>query len=302
MRRHEMLIGASQDSGKSNAVGLRATPYLIDRTWSVVCGDPQRWATAFMLLRICIRLGQIWRTILDDLGDTERVIPRDWLIPSKAESYWQREQEDKNTVEMFLDPLTRRRKLSHLDANPLIKEWSDRWAYCMLYQNPRKPLSEGKSLFKPWLPSFSTLCHDCSNKDIRWSWLKLPKTVSVLERMVGPAERFLDPVLNSPAVKMRDGMGQGFDLEGHLDRGGHYFMQGGENISKEEIRFLISSMVLRVIEYKRRGGKQNVLVILEEAEAFDLISTYEEQAIKTLLKRGLVFLIVCQSPSFMEER
>ncbi|MCA9028596.1 MAG: hypothetical protein KDA86_25535 [Planctomycetaceae bacterium] len=300
--RHELIIGATQESGKTNAVKLRVGPFMNDPTWSVASADPQPDATSFDLFRTSIHLGQSHRTIFDDLGDTERIIPRDWLLPSSSESYWQREQEDKNSVEMFLDPLARRRGLANLDANPLIREWAMFWSYLMMYQNPRKPLSEGKAAFKPWLPSFNTICTDCTNNDIAWKFRKLPQTVSVLERMANPAERFLDPVLNSPGVKMRDGMGQGFDFEGHLDRGGHYFMQGGNHMSKEEIRFLLSSMVLRVIEYKRSGGKQNVLVILEEAEAFDLVSTYEEQAIKTLQKRGLVFLIVCQSPSFMEDK
>jgi|CXWL01.1.fsa_nt_gi hypothetical protein len=300
--RNETYIGSTQVSGKSNAVCHRAKDKIIAPEWSVVSSDPQPYATSHKLFQISIHFGQEHRTIFDDLGDTKRVIPRDWLLPSKAESFWEREQQDKNTVEMFLDPLTRRRKLSNLDANPLIKEWAEFWSYCMMYQTPRKPLSEGKALFKPWLPSFQVLVSECANKDIAWRFRKLPTTVSVLERMVGPAERFLDPVLSSPAVKMRDGMGNGFDLEGHLDRGGHYFMQGGTQISKEEIRFLLASTVLRAIEYKRSGGKQNVLIVLEEAEAFDLVSTFEEQAIKTLLKRGLVFLIVCQSPAFMEER
>ncbi|QDT46148.1 hypothetical protein Pan258_01650 [Symmachiella dynata] len=297
---NELIMGATQDSGKSNTALLRALFYML-AGYVIVCGDPQRKSTAYKLQQLANDHGQ--EAIFDSLGETERIIPMDWLIPSKSEDYWQAQIENKKEVEKFLDPLSRHRDLPHIQHNPLIREWSECLGFLMLYQNPRRPLADLKSADKPWLPSFNSLCDSCTDQDTKWKFLKLPKTPSVLERMIGPARRFASPVIDSAAVLMRDGMGNGYPIAEAVNNGIHYLMEGSPFLSNSENNFLLTSRSLELITAVEAGIiTRPVVLILEEAEAARLISTFEENALKTLLKKGLIIIIVCQSPRFGDDR
>lgn len=252
---HELVPG-STGSGKSTHVRESIRAYL-EKAVSpepIVWLDPQHGKSGHEFYQHCLALGLAYRTIFERLSDTDAVIKWDWLEESHHDHPLERGRENKREVELFLDALIRQREFTSLAEHALIKQWAENWSYLMLYQKPRKRLSDGIWAFRPLSPSWEKLIVDCQVAEIANRFKHLPTHPATLERMVSPALRLLDPIFNCPAVRCRDGMGHGFDVGEALDEGKILIFEGGDS-SEEEISFLLRSIALRVIDYKRRGGQ-----------------------------------------------
>lgn len=298
---HELVVGGTQ-FGKSTYVEDKCRKKL-EKYYgaiSVIWLDPQRKKSGWSFYQRLLGLGLDDLVIFESLGDIDSVIPWDNLIASKAKHPHQRDKEDKKTVEQFLDPLIRQREFTSLTDHALIKQWAENWAWLMLKQKTRKPLAEGIWVFRPGTPSWKRLIEDCKDYEFSNRFRYLPTHPATLERMCAPALRLFDPIFNCPAVKLRDGMGKGFDIGAGLNSGMNFIFEGGD-ASEEEIGFWLRRIALQVIDYKKRGGKQRVILVLEEAEAYRMIGPMEVKALKTLLFAGLTIIIICQTPWFMDE-
>jgi hypothetical protein len=294
-------FGGATGEGKSNTVRLRVRPAIDDPNISVVSVDFQPFSTSWNLWKDAVGLGQASRTIFNDLSWVSRLILTDRLLPSSVGSVAERAIEEKRRVERFLDALGRKRGFASFDDHPLLKTGGEGWSLLMMHQSPRLALDEGWAAFHPERPEFTKLCYTCDHRSARERWMGLPKSASARQQLLLPIERLVDPIINSPSVIIRDGMGHGFNLHSWLDRGGHVFVQGGHNISRDECRFLLAEIVLDVIAYKLNGGRRHVVLIIEEAEAEELVSYREAHAIQTLRKTGFELKATYQSPFFVNE-
>lgn len=297
---HELIAG-SHATGKSTEVKSRMARFARSYPdWSVVWIDPQYRASGSQFYQDCLAYGLDSRLLFERMSDTDAVIKQKYLVPSKAADKNVRDKEDKEEVEEFLDALGRQRRFDDLTEHAWIKQWSQNWANLMMHQYPRKPLAQGIWAFRPNSPSWEELCNDSEDEEAAREFRFLPTHPASLDRMVAPGKRFFDPIFNCPMVKLRDGMSEGFDINKALDEAKILIFEGGD-LSEEEIGFLLRNIVLKVIRYKRKGGKTPVVVVLEEAEAYNLIGAHEAKAIKMLGKYGLVFIIICQTPLFLNE-
>lgn len=267
---------------------------------AIVWIDPQWGKSGWEFYQDCLAFGLGRRTIFESLGHTDAVIQFDELMPSTAATLIQREKENKRTVEVFLDALGRQREFAGLSEHALIKQWAQNESFLLLHQNPRKHLASGIWSFRPHSPSWKELCDECEFEDIAHRFRHLPVHPATLERMVAPAQRFFEPVFDSPAVKVRDGMGKGYDFDDALDQRKILIFEGGD-LSEDEAGFLLRRIVLRVLEYKRRYGKTPVILVIDEAEAYRMIGHMEAKALKALGFYGLHMIIVCQTPWFFDE-
>jgi len=295
----DLIIGGTRAGKSAHIVQYVRDFYAdqgIDTRPACVWIDPQWGKSGFDFYQSCLALGL--DAIFESLGDTDSVIRWNELIRSKLKGL-DGENADKRTIEMFLDALIRSRE-ERVAEHVLIKQWGENWSRLMLHQKHRLPLADGIWAFRPKTPSFNKLLANCTDKETAHRFKYLPLHPATLERIVAPAERLLDPVFNSPAVKARDGMGQGFDFDAALDDRKIMIFEGGD-LSEEEIGFLLRRIVLRVIDYKRRGGKTPVILVIEEAEAYRMIGEMETKALKTLAFYGLHMMIICQVPYFLND-
>jgi hypothetical protein len=291
---HEVYVGETQ-IGKSTTLVQRNREDLSDSETSVVCIGSQPESTAFAMYAEAVALGQAHRTVLEDFDDFQHVVPRDWL-PRSTLPGWEGTMEDKRTIELRMDALSRRRGFTHLDEHPLIREYGEPAHRLMLKQEPRKPLATVEHAFLPGSPGHRALLRDCLHEDVANVFASLPMHPSTLDRLVGPAKRFMDIYFRSPALAVRDNPGGGDVLRELLDRGFHYFIQGGRKITQEEWRFICATVALEVIRYKETGGRRRVVLNIEESEANDLVRRFEARAMQLLGKTGLAIRVVAQEP------
>lgn len=290
----EVFAGESQ-IGKSTAMVLRTIPDLQDPGTSVFCLGSQPDSTADALYAEAVRLGQAPRTVLEDFDDFGCVVPTDWGAPSTQEC-WYDFSANKRTIELRLDAFARRRGFSNLDDHPSILEYAEPAHWLLLLQQPRKQLRAMEFAFQPGSDGHRELVRDCVNEDIASLFKFLPRQRASLDRLAGPAKRFVSLYWRSPALIARDSPGAGNRLVEMLNRGFHYFIKGGRIITKEEWRFICATIGLEIIRYKETGGKRRIVLIFEESEANASIGPMEAVAIQTLAKTGLSIRLIAQDP------
>ncbi len=140
------------------------------------------------------------------------------------------------------------------------------------------------------------LCRDeqCCN----W-WLDLPTHSASRERITGPTERILS-ILGRDGVASRTHRGPNTFLE-MIDEGHSFCSEGGQRISQSELRFITATRLKQILRYKEQGGQANLMVIIEESEAGQMIGPQEVKALQTLRKTGIQFVIVCQEPYWVDD-
>lgn len=289
------LSGGRTQGGKSSAMLLRTSEELADPNTSIVLVGSQPNSLADDLYAEACRRGQAGRTVLEDFDDFQCVVPTDWLAPSPRES-WYDFSANKRSIELRLDALSRRRGFSNLDDHPSILEYGEPAHWLLLLQQPRKHLRAMEFAFQPGSDMHRELVRDCVNEDIANLFKFLPRQRASLDRLAGPAKRFVSLYWRSPALMLRDQPGCGNRLVEMLDRGFHYFIKGGRVITKEEWRFICATIGLEVIRYKENGGRRRVILIYEESEANNSVGPFEANALQTLAKADLSIRLIAQDP------
>lgn len=136
-----------------------------------------------------------------------------------------------------------------------------------------------------------------ADRDVREWWASQPGGVA-WERITAPTER-LTRILTKPAIASRISNDDSFlDV---LRSGQSYFVDGGDVITEAEVRFILKLRLKTIIRYMKQGGSP-LTVVLEESEAAGLITPQVVNALLTMRKRNLRFVIVCQEASWGDER
>ena len=262
--------------------------------------DGQHRKSGWRFFKDCVALGQLHRTVFEVLSHTDRVIQ--WLfLQQSAKEGWDIETEDKLEVEIHHDALSRVRGLENLGMNFLTKQWSDPGALFYMYQDPRKSFREMKRALRPNTDEWEQWCDECKHAEAAQTFREMPTSRFSWERELGPMIRLYDILFHSAPVHIRTALNKGWDFYSFLDNGGIYIVDGGD-IADEDKNFLLASIGLRVFRYYQHGKRKKIFLILEEAEAFNLVKLHEAKALKSLRDYGLIIIIICQSPYFLNDK
>lgn len=226
--------------------------------------------------------------VLDNFDDLDHHFPVNFLTPSSG-TLFQRE------IEELQECLIRRRLSGNMDTNPLLEFVTEMW--CRIVP-PTMTLKRALRIFRMGdvLTEALSQCRDV--EAAQW-WNSLPSHPASLEKIVGPAERILS-ILGRHCIACRSYRGTNTFLQ-MIDQGFSYCAEGGEVIPQAELRFLLQTRLKQLIRYKQQGGKAQLVIVIEESEAGQMISPAEIQGLQTLRKTGCRFIIVCQEPYWIDD-
>lgn len=297
---NEVYIGATQ-TAKSTTVVEKVAAGAARGDYSVVWLDPQAESSALRFLKKATSMGFAKDCIFECMADFDKVLPRIFLPQSKHTDPWERRKQNRITREGFTDQACRKRGFINLDNSPLIREWTDNVCDLSLGQPEQITLDEMMKAFRVGSKDHARLCDSCENEEVAYQFRTLPRNDITLEKILKPAMRFLSPIVKSISVAARDVARDEFPVEEWLDAGKHIIVEAGWNLTEDETRTLLCSLSQRVIDYKRRGGKRWVKMVLEEAGSFRLVGWPEATAMMTLQKRDFDSIVISQIPWFVDE-
>lgn len=260
---NSILICGKTGSTKSNTVKT-----IIQDSQAVVL-DIQKRSTAWD--SFCLKGG-----VYEDL-DTKRGLPLkiDFQNPLDRE----------DLLEALLD-----RRGSTIDVHPQLETVTD-----YFFQLCKGDMRTCQRIFRRGDEYLEALAQ--ADKDVRDWWTSQPSGVA-WERITAPTER-LTRILTKPSIAGRISNDDSFlDV---LRSGQSYFVDGGDVITEAEVRFILKLRLKQIIRYMKQGGSP-LTVVLEESEAAGLITPQVVNALLTMRKRGLRFVIVCQEPNWGDDR
>ena|GEM_PF-6209251 len=139
---------------------------------------------------------------------------------------------------------------------------------------------------------------ELADKDVNHWWRTQPGGSS-WERITAPTER-LCRILGRPAIAGRISQDNSF-IEA-IEAGHSYYVDGGRVISDAEVRFILKWRLKQIISYKKQGGKTPLTVVVEESEASGLVTPSLVNALLTLRKTELKFVIIAQTGNYGDEQ
>lgn len=139
----------------------------------------------------------------------------------------------------------------------------------------------------------------CRNQECIEAMERLPNSHSPSNRETAPARRLLETLTHGEAVKLFD-VGE-CPLRQMIDDGVSLAIDGGNVIPRKEHSFLLNHTIMRVLMLAQTGQlTRNVYIVLDEAEIHG-VSPKLAQAMQSMNKYGLYFVLITQEPKFNDE-
>lgn len=293
---HTFICGATR-SGKSEAELVRLVAMAKARDRAIVVLDPPGTMAAKFLLHLD-HLGLTDHVLYDRLADTDRVLGYDWLSPSRHPDPLQREAENDERIREFAAILMRRRGIQDTASTPLIEEGLLAALRLYISQKTPVPLAWLADVFTLGSDRRTQLLLNCTEPELvqRFhGYARLSPTARRTE--LGPAERILRAVCQSPSFRVRSG-GVTFDFGRFLDERGVLILDGRSrgNVSRDAASIMMGAVLLRVIQHARTGARSRIVLVIDEAVNAGLIGMQESRALAEAPKWGLEFHVIVQDP------
>jgi hypothetical protein len=254
--------------------------------------------------------GHEQRMIYEPLASTERVLCWHMLPRSAAPSLSQRLIEDAETRDEVAQCFLAQRNLDTLNDKPWTKEWLEAAISLCLAQPSAEPLGSLLSAFRVASPDYERLLRGSTQPDLVAKFramerLKLKNEVQY-EIQTGASRRLLEQVCGSEVVRLRSRPGP-FDWLKALQEQRLIAFDGGGIRSKEIKRTLFLLAAVQVIHAVRRHfavcqRPLPVVLVLEEAGALGLVTSFVLAALQELRKAGLAIHLITQSTADFGDR
>jgi hypothetical protein len=299
---HVFIVGGA-GSGKTTAEIIALMEAAKRGDTAIVCADPhsgrQSLAAGFFA-HLC-EAGQRPRVIYDQLCDVRRVPKWDFVTPSRATSFRERQAENQTICEQFGEILLRRRGQESAASTPGIEEWLLAALNLYISQRRRRPLADLRYAFSFDHPTFQAMLAGCQDEDTRY---KFEGIVNARQTPYQAAERLIMGVCRAVPFQVRTEHAGGFDFERHLDQKGIVIVEGGAGgaLSPEAMRTMMGAVILKTLNYLRKRQREypHVILALDEATNANLIGEagQEVRALAELRKYGLEMHIMVQHLHF----
>jgi hypothetical protein len=237
--------------------------------------------------------------LYERLSDVRSTLGFELLAPSKNPNAVQRQMENQQRAEAFVEILLRRRNADGMAGTPLMEEYVMAAITLYLFQATRKPLTLLPFAFMPETAEFKSLIHDCILPDIRHKFQQLAKlNPRALRAEVGSAARLINAVFRSPAFQAR--CRGGFSLGGFLQNRGKLIIERGDEIGDDTMRVIMGAIILLVIEHAKRRPKPYppIRIYIDEATNARLVGGPELRGLAETNKNGLFWEFLVQNLDF----
>lgn len=243
------------------------------------------------------------RMVYEPLRVTDRTLCWTMLPKSVAPTPSQRRLEDAETRDEIAQCFLAQRNLATLNDRPWTKEWLEAAIALCLAQEQPEPLDSLAHAFRVGSAEYERLLGSCGLpevarkfRDLERLWRKNPVQY---ETLTGASRRLVEPVCTSEAVRLRSRPGP-FEWLPALRRRALVVIDGGGLRSGELKRTIFLLVSLQVIHAVRRHFAETqrplpVVLVLEEAGAFGLVTPFVRSALQELRKAGLSIHLITQS-------
>lgn len=225
-----------------------------------------------------------------------RVLRLKLLPRSKAATPYLRAIENDEQKRRFADLLLSRRGQFALYERPLIEEGLMAALSLWLYQEYDRPFSWLRHALDFEHPKYLRMFAECTDAEAKWKheqYRQMPK----LERLraTTPAARCLGGIDSPAFLAVCDGDVTVGDL---LDDGKHIVFEGTRGVSENSQRLLFLTGAQGVYSYFRSGGTRRVVMVVDEANSWNLVDGYSCRAMAEMQKWGFSQWILCQTLDF----
>lgn len=240
------------------------------------------------------------RLVYEPLHTTDRVLCWSMLPSSVSTTESGRRLDDSETRDEVSQCFLAQRNLASLNDRPWTKEWLDAAIALTLSQPEPPPLTALRHAFRVGAPEYEEMLQRSDRPEVVAKFRSLERIgPTQYERLTGASRRLLELVCDSEAVRLRCRSGPFDWMEALRDRRLVAFDGGGlRSVEVKRTLFLLAT--LQVIHAVRRHFAEMqrplpVVLVLEEAGAFDLVSPFVVSALQELRKAGLALHILTQS-------
>ena len=240
------------------------------------------------------------RLVYEPLRVTDRVLCWSMLPRSTSATATERRLDASETRDEVSQCFLAPRNLATLTDRPWTKEWLDAAIALALSQPESQPLSSLQNAFRVRSPEYEALLQHSDRPELVAKFRAAERLrPSQYEQLTGASRRMLELVCDSEVVRLRCRSGQFDWLEALRARRLVAFDGGGlRSVEVKRTLFLLATM--QVIHAVRRHFAMfqrplPVVLVLEEAGAFDLATPFVLSALQELRKAGLAIHLLTQS-------
>lgn len=285
LEQHLKIVGMS-GSGKSKFM-IGAIAHLADtEEVGLGCFFPHAKEGHELLVHLRDR-GHLDRTVVDDLGDNVRVLPKVYLRVSTHPDPFERAAENEEFRDGFLSMPARRRDMDKVANTPAIEKYSHVAATAYQYLDEWLPQYLMAKMLVREHPIQDWALQHVTDDEARWELQQVANMgTHDWVALAQPAVRFLEGFLLRTHIKLRTSVRSTFDLPAHLKdcgdgRPGIYVSLGG---GSKEATAVNQASDFQQIAFDAKHNRSDVRreVWRDEVTNFGLFGPFEAENVATL--------------------
>lgn len=296
---HRVVSGMT-GSGKTNSVLNEMMDVVYRGTHWLTFVAPHEKAAIDFVAELYAQFGKFIfpRLVIEQLGDTDRVIMRDIIQKSTSDDYWKRKQENDAFCEAMLSLMAARRKMTDFFERPSLEDVST--LAIQLYQNqdtwwPEYLLPQA---LHPKNPISKFAIEHCTDPDVKERFIeKINVAPSVAETSTKPVARMLELLLSNSAMKARTGNRQSWDKIDFMNNAG-IFVIVANGCSIDALRTYTSCDFQQTVYLMKKGLIGPGVFVVDEVANYQLAGMFEAKAFNTMRGSGLSIWHIVQSPDY----
>lgn len=304
----ELIIGGS-GTGKSVGKNRDLLAAAIAKSAGIFVMDGHGLLGQDLALQL-INKGLQRRLVYDRLSKFNKVLAGMSLRPSSAINMLEYEAENQQRVAAFMALLWRAsQRTEDIFAMPMMSMYVEYGIRLIMFQKTPVPFSALVFAYRLNHPICEHLIDNCTDEEVVEEWRELQRlqrkqSDNILESKLGPAKRLVRSVFGQPAFRER--------CDGHADIGQlcldkQIVIVDGLNAPKEAVTAVVGGLSLQIFQFlqenfARTGKPCPVILVWEEAAAFNLIGDYELDMLREGRKYGLAAIVMSQDENWADPR
>lgn len=267
-----VVIAGKSGSGKSNFA--QSLIRRLSREAQILVLDPEQGSLGWDVFRA----NGGWIDSLDQ--PVGLVNPLEWDTPKKRE--------------LVSEAFIAIRGLTTMDGTPLLQQTLDYWLRLI---PTHWTIEQGLEVLYNQA-RLDEAINQCRDQEVAMWWMQLPASSISRERVIGPLQRLLN-CLRDPLLRARLNR-NGYSIQQVLENPNvrTLVVEGGHEITESATRLYFRWLLKSVLEYKKANPQRPLAIVIEEAEAYQLIGGYEAKVMQVARKYNVRLVLICQEPLF----
>lgn len=299
---HRIYAGKT-GSGKTNKALNDMMEVVYGGRHSLVFVAPHEKAAVDFVSELYAQFGEeiLSRLVVEQLGDTDKVIPRQFIFKSDASDYWTQRMENDAAAEAVISLMAARRKMTDFFERPSLEEISHLAIQLYQYQDTWWPEHLLAQTLFPKNPISKFAIEHCTDEEVKARFKdKIDVPPSVAETSTKPVARMLEQLFSNPAMKCRTSVPQTWDKIAFHNNAG-IFIIVANGCSADALRTYTFSEFHQISAWARGGIIGPVVFVVDEVANYQLAGSFEAKSFATLRGSNVSIWYIIQSTNFPTE-